>query len=76
MSRGKEPRVSGAGIVANRAALAELGEWNYCLEERDSFSQLSSDQIRHILGFSSASGGYVCSCEARCASHMCQITLQ
>lgn len=46
MSRGKEPRVSGAGIVANRAALVELGEWNYCLEERDSF--LSCPQIRFV----------------------------
>lgn len=46
MSRGKEAHISRTGIVANRAALAELGEWNYCLEERDSF--LSCPQIRLV----------------------------
>lgn len=68
MSRGKEPRVSGAGIVANRAALAELGEWNYCLEERDSF--LSCPQIRFVTFWDSLQPQEATFAAAMCITHV------
>lgn len=68
------------GIMANRAALTELGEWNCWLEERDcsslDFRSYSSQQGLFSCRRLSCAQGYVSTCEAWCASYRCLSSLQ